>query len=233
MNRDWFFVSDFAGLVRGLMTQLSWFTIIALLLVPFTAYIVWRTRFGLRLRISGEEPSAGESLGVNIYRHKYAGVIISGALAGMAGAFIVIELTGIYREGQTNGRGFIGLAALIFGNWRPGGVLGGSMLFAYPLGISLRDISEESAATHALLLVIAIVLFGVMLWSIRKGKKVDALIAGVLAAGTAFWYFSTDSVPTWLPNNMPYVFVLLVLIFNSQRLRMPKAVGEPYRRGGS
>jgi len=232
MNRDWFFVSDFAGLTRGLMTQLSWFTIIALLLVPLTAYIIWRTRFGLRLRISGEEPSAGESLGVNIYRHKYAGVIISGALAGMAGAFIVIELTGIYREGQTNGRGFIGMAALIFGNWRPGGILGGAMLFAYPLGISLRDISEESAATHALLLVVAIVLFAVMVWSIVRGKKIDAVISGVLAAATAFWYFATDSVPTWLPNNMPYVFVLLVLIFNSQRLRMPRALGLPYRRGG-
>ncbi len=228
-ERSWFFISDMGRLLKGLTSDVSLFTLLALALVPISSWVLWRTRFGLRLRIAGEDPTAGETLGVNIYRHKYAGVIISGALAGMAGAFIVIELTGIYREGQTNGRGFIGLAALIFGNWRPAGILGGSLVFAYPDGISLRDL--DGTASHALLLVVAIVLAGVLLVSVMRTKRTDAMIAGVLAVLVAFWYLVTDEVPTWLPNIMPFAFVLLVLVFNSQRLRMPKAAGEVYRKG--
>ena len=94
---DLAFISDLASILRGLMTEVNLFTIIGLALVPISAFVLLRTRLGLRLRICGENPKAGESLGVNIYGHKYLGVIISGALAGLAGAFIVIELTGIYR----------------------------------------------------------------------------------------------------------------------------------------
>lgn len=228
-DRKWFYLSDIAGLVRGLMAQISLFTLLALLLVPVSAWVLWRTRFGLRLRIAGEDPGAGETLGINIYRQKYAGVTISGALAGLAGAFIVIELTSIYREGQTNGRGFIGLAALIFGNWRPGGILAGALLFAYPDGISLRDL--DGSATHALLLVVAIALVAMFIFSMVRAKRTDALIAGALAVALIGWYLIVDEVPTWLPNIMPFIFVLLVLVFNSQRLRMPRADGQIYRKG--
>lgn len=228
-DQDWFYLSDLAGLSRGLISQISYFTLIAFALVPISAWVLWRTRFGLRLRIAGEDPGAGETLGVNIYRYKYAGVILSGALAGLAGSYIVIELTQIYREGQTAGRGFIGLAAVIFGNWRPSGVLGGSLVFAYPDAISLRDL--DGTATHALLAVVAIALAGMLAVSIVRTKRTDAAIAGVLALLVAFWYLVTDEVPTWLPNIMPFVFVLLVLVFNSQRLRMPRGLGLQYRRG--
>lgn len=228
-DQDWFYLSDLAGLSRGLISQVSYFTLIAFALVPISAWVLWRTRFGLRLRIAGEDPGAGETLGVNIYRYKYAGVILSGALAGLAGSYIVIELTQIYREGQTAGRGFIGLAAVIFGNWRPSGVLGGSLVFAYPDAISLRDL--DGTATHALLAVVAIALAGMLAVSIVRTKRTDAAIAGVLALLVAFWYLVTDEVPTWLPNIMPFVFVLLVLVFNSQRLRMPRGLGLQYRRG--
>ena len=123
-KKDWFFVSDIAGIARGLTSNMSWVTLFALFMVPFSAWLLWRTRFGLRLRICGERPEAGEAQGVNIYFFKYVGVIISGTLSGLGGAFIASqELSGIYKEGQTTGRGFIGLAALIFGNWRPCGHL--------------------------------------------------------------------------------------------------------------
>ena len=84
-NRDIFFISDLAAFARGLISGLSLFTLIALALVPVSAWVLWKTRFGLRLRIAGENPYAGESLGVNIYLQKYVGVIISGALAGLVG----------------------------------------------------------------------------------------------------------------------------------------------------
>lgn len=225
-----FFLSDLAGVLNGFVTQVSLFTIIAYALVPLSAWALWKTRVGLRMRICGERPEAGESLGVNIYLHKYMGVVISGAMAGLAGAFIAMELSNIYREGQTTGRGFIGLAALIFGNWRPVGVMLGSLLFGYPFVLALRD--GDQLGTRALLLVVSIVLIGVFVSSIRKRKKTDAIIAGVLASGTLLWWALTDSAPDWLPNTMPYATVLLVLVFMSQNLRPPAADGQPYRKGG-
>ena len=155
VSRDWFFVSDLTGLFKGLISDLSLATILALLVVPLTAWLLWKRRFGLRLRICSEHPQAGETQGINIYLYKYIGVIMSGALAGLGGAFIASpELSGIYLEGQTNGRGFIGLAALIFGNWRPVGVMAGAMLFGYPFGIGLRDL--DGSASHSLLLALII-----------------------------------------------------------------------------
>ncbi|WP_420453855.1 ABC transporter permease [Ilumatobacter sp.] len=230
-GQDVFFVSDVSGVLQGFLTQLSWFTVLAFALVPVTAFVMWRTRMGLRIRICGERPEAGETLGVDIYRYKYIGVVISGGLAGMAGAFIAMELAGLYREGQTLGRGFIGLAALIFGNWRPGGVMLGSLLFGYPFVLALRD--GSGSGTHALLLVIAIAMVAILAWSLRRGNRTDAMIAGVLGAATLVWWVTTESAPSWLPNAMPYGTVLLVLVFMSQRLRMPAADGQIYRRGRS
>jgi simple sugar transport system permease protein len=213
-----------------MVSRVSHVTLIALALVPLTAWLLWRTRFGLRLRICGERPEAGESQGVNVYRYKYIGVIISGALAGLAGAFIASpELSGIYLQGQTTGRGFIGLAALIFGNWRPYGVLGGALLFGYPFGIGLRDLT--GAASHSLILVNAIGLAGVAIWASTRGRRTDAVLAGLLSAGAAFWYFSTQFVPDVWKDVLPFVLVLLVLIFFAQRLRPPAADGLRYRKG--
>jgi general nucleoside transport system permease protein len=228
-EQDWFFISDVAGLLEGLFTQITIFTIITYALVPISAWILWKTRFGLRVRICGENPSAGESLGVNILRYKFVAVIISGALAGLAGAFIVAELTGFYQQGQTTGRGFIGLAALIFGNWRAGGVLAGALVFGYPFGLSLQDL--DGSATHNLLLVVGIVMLVLTAWFLSQQKTVDGTISGVLAIAVLTWYGLTDTAPNWLPNAMPYAIVLVVLVFASQHLRMPAADGVPYRKG--
>lgn len=229
-SREWPLLSDLANVAKGLLTRASWITVIALVLVPFTAWLIWRTRFGLRVRICGEYPAAGEAQGINIYKYKYIAVIISGALAGLAGAFIAgPELSGIYLEGQTQGRGFVGLAALIFGNWKPGGVLGASLLFGYPFGIGLRDL--DGSASHALILVSAIGLALVAISAFRRGRKSDAILAVILGSLSVLWYLLSESVePVWI-NIFPYVIVLLVLIFFAQRLRVPAADGQVYRRG--
>lgn len=226
---DIFWLSDMASFARGFVAGVTIFALLTLALVPATAWLVWKTRFGLRLRIAGEHPTAGESLGVNIYWQKYKGVIISGALSGLGGAFIAMELTGFYREGQVQGRGFIGLAALIFGNWRPGGILIAAFLFGYPFGTALRDLDGRS--THALLLLIVVGLGAMLVLSIRKGKRVDALLAGGMAAGFLIWYLMTETAPTWLPNALPFATVLIVLVFAAQRLRMPAYDGKPYEKG--
>ncbi len=231
IDREWFWVSDLAGVLRGLLVQVSYFTILGLLLAAGASWLLWNTRFGLRLRSAGENPFAGESLGVDIYRYRYAGVMISGALAGAAGAFIVLELTGLYRGGQTGGRGFIALAALIFGNYRVGGILAGALLFAYPLGLSFADF--DGNGTRALLLLVVLGLLAVGVFSVTRERKVDAGIAFILAVVILVWFFLMDDTPDWLPNTMPYALVLLVLIFNVQKLRTPRYLGVPYRRGGS
>ena len=120
-----------------------------------TYFLLWRTTFGLRLRSCGESPVAAESLGVNVYRMKYTAVIVSGGFAGLGGAFLALVAANIYREGQTGGRGYIGLAAMIFGNWRPGGLALGAGLFGYTDALQLRSGGES---VHALLLLLAIVL---------------------------------------------------------------------------
>ena len=140
-----------------------------------------------------------------------------------------IEMSSIYQEGGTTGRGFIGLAALIFGNWRPGGILAAALLFGYPYALQFGDF--DGYASHALLLVNAIALFGVTIWAIRKNKTADAAIAFVLGALSATWYFSSDTVPDWWVKILPYVIVIVVLIFFAQRLRMPEANGQIYRKG--
>ena len=139
------------------------------------------------------------------------------------------ELSGVYLEGQTNGRGFIGLAALIFGNWRPGGIMAGSMLFGYPFGLGLRDLG--GAGSHALLLVNTIALTLVLIWALTRGRRVDAILAGILGAAAAIWYFASETVPNWWINILPFVIVLIVLVFFAQRLRMPAADGQIYRKG--
>jgi simple sugar transport system permease protein len=100
--------------------------------------VLKRTRFGLRLRSAGENPEAASSLGVRVAPLRFAGVGISGALAGLSGAFLAIEVNGLFREGQTVGLGFIALAALILGNWTPWKLLLGALLFGFAQAIPLR-----------------------------------------------------------------------------------------------
>ena len=124
--------------LRPLVTGVSPMIVVGLLLVIASQWVLTRTRFGLRLRAVGEYPLAADTLGVNVYRLRYAGVLLSGALAGMAGAYLAIEQAHLYFEGMTQGRGFIALAAMIFGNWWPVGALGASALFGYFDALSLR-----------------------------------------------------------------------------------------------
>jgi Uncharacterized ABC-type transport system, permease component len=227
-QRGWFLVSDLAGIIRGALTELSALTVIAVILVPVTYFVLWRTAFGLRLRSCGENPKAAESLGVNVYRYKYYGVVISGALAGLGGAFLSIVAASIFREGQTAGRGYIGLATMIFGNWRPGGLASGALLFGYTDALQLRRGSES---VHALLLFIAAVLAAIAIFQFYRGHRVVGIVSIALAAGALLWYFTTDQIPVEFVRAMPYVITLVVLALAAQRLRMPAADGQPYRKG--
>ncbi|MER5670109.1 ABC transporter permease [Pseudonocardia alni] len=223
------FVSDLAGLLSGLVTGLTPILVIGVALVPVSYLVLWRTAFGLRLRSAGESPVAAESLGVNVVLHKYVAVTISGALAGLGGAALVLNPGQLgYLENQVGGRGYIGLAAMIFGNWRPAGLLVGSALFGYVDGLQLRAGGE---AVHALLYgatLIAVVV--AVLWAIRRmwTAAAVALVAGLLVYAV---YWSVDTVPSEFASYAPQLVTLIVLAAASQRLRPPARLGEPYRRG--
>jgi general nucleoside transport system permease protein len=227
-DKHWFVVSDIAGVLGGLVTQVSLLTIVAVLLVPISYFLLWRTKFGLRLRACGEAPGAAESLGVNVYKMKYLAVIISGGFAGLGGAFLSEVATNIYREGQTNGRGYIGLAAMIFGNWRPGGLAVGSAIFGYTDALQLRSGGQS---VHALLLLLAIVLALLGGWSLWKRRRMQGMISLVVAVVALIWYLSSDTVPDEFVGFAPHITTLLVLALAAQRLRPPAADGKPYRRG--
>ena len=224
--RQWFLVSDVAGLLRGITNEVGVLTVVAVLLVPLSFFVLWRTAFGLRLRSCGENPAAADSLGVPVYRLKYTAVVLSGAFAGLGGVFLVF-IAGIYREGQTNGRGFIGLAALIFGNWRPGGLAAGAGLFGFADALQLRS----QTAVVALLLLLAVLLAGVAGYQTYRRHIVQAVVAAAFAVAALVAYLTIDQLPPGIVSFTPHLTTLLVLSLASQRLRPPAADGLVYRRG--
>lgn len=222
-----FFVSDLAGVLRGFMFQMSWFTLLVYLFVPFSIFLLWRTKFGLRLRSCGEHPAAADSLGVNVYKYKYYGVVISGALAGVGGGFLAIQLSNVYKEGQTQGKGFIGLATMIFGNWNPLGTARGAILFGFTETLRLRDPN----AAHGLLLLVVISVGLLILWRILRKRGVGTWQLAIVAIAVGYWYVNSTGVPNQLPAITPHIVVLVVLLFATSRLRPPAAAGLPYRKG--
>jgi ABC-type uncharacterized transport system permease subunit len=229
-DKGWFLVSDLAGVVGALTTSLSFFTIVAVGLIAATSYILWRTSFGLRLRSCGESPVAAESLGVNVYLYKFIAVTMSGVFAGAGGAYLAIVSSSGYQNGQTLGFGYIGLAAMIFGNWKPSGLFFGALLFGYTNAARLRSGGES---VHALVFIVGVALLVLILWQIYKRRYVPAAIAAVGSALALWVYFGTERVPGDFTEMTPYVATLVVLALFSQSLRMPAADGQVYRRGSA
>ena len=114
----------------------NWIVWVGLLLVAALQVLLFRTVLGLRWRAVGEHPRAAETVGVNVRRMRYGAVLASGALAALGGAYLSLGVAHSFTDGMTGGRGFIGLAAMIFGRWTPVGALGASLIFGYGNALS-------------------------------------------------------------------------------------------------
>jgi ABC-type uncharacterized transport system permease subunit len=125
----------FIGPVFGDLNLMIWLMFATLI----ASYIViFKTPIGLRLRSVGEHPRAADTVGISVYKTRYAAVILSGMLSALGGAYLSIGFLGSFNENMTAGRGFIGLAALIFGNWRPFGAFAAALLFGFSTALSFR-----------------------------------------------------------------------------------------------
>jgi simple sugar transport system permease protein len=134
----------FVGEAIGHASPFTW---LALLLVPALAFWLFRTPQGLRLRSVGEKPRAADTVGIRVLRTRYLAVIASGLLAGLGGVYLSVAFVGSFNENLTSGRGYIALAAVIFGSWRPLGALAAALLFGFSSALAQRlpEFSESGA----------------------------------------------------------------------------------------
>jgi len=177
-------------------------TFICIILFIVLSVILYKTKFGLRLRACGENPQAADSLGINVYKMRYAGVTISGALAGIGGFVYALTTANCASTGDVAGFGFLALAVMIFGNWKPLSTAGAAFLFGLckciAAGYSSIDINGDK--------IYALKDLGDQL----KNAGID---------------------PGSLFRILPFLITLIVLAFTSKNSRAPKAEGIPYDKG--
>ena len=214
-----------------------------LILVAVLQYALFNTRWGLRTRAVGEHPRAADTVGINVLRTRYINVTLGGVLAGIGGAFLVLESVGRFQKLMTTGRGFIALAAMIFGKWTSVGALVSALLFGFAEGLGVRlqlgDVNELQALT--LLIGIGVAMVGVV-WVVSKllrgadDKRSGALAGGTLILGIAMVVFSMlgsfieIEIPIQFLGLFPYILTILVLAGVVGRAIPPVAIGKPYEK---
>jgi simple sugar transport system permease protein len=227
-------LQDLGGIGRALFHQPA-LTYVAYLLVPALWFLLHRTSAGLALRAAGELPEAVETAGISVRSVRWAGVLTAGALAGVGGAYLSVVSLGLFVQGMSAGRGFIALAAVIFGRWRPFGVLGACLVFGGADALQLRLQAEQSIPREVWIVLAAIPVLALAYVIVRRRvSKIGPreivvggsvlLVATVLAVVQPHW-----SIPSQLWLTLPYVVTILVLAGFVGRTRLPAALGVPYR----
>lgn len=171
-----------------MLFQNTYFTsLLGIIILVASAFVLYKTKFGLRLRACGEHPQAADSVGVSVAKMRYSGVILSGALAGMGGVLYIVPIASAF-SGSVAGYGFLALAVLIFGAWKPQRIFFAALFF----GLMLSMAAQYSA------------------------------IPFLRDLGIHANFFRMT----------PYVATLIVLALTSKNTLAPKAIGQPYDKGG-
>jgi ABC-type uncharacterized transport system permease subunit len=216
---------------------------IMLILVVVQQYALFRTPWGLRTRAVGEHPRAADTVGINVLRTRYINVTLGGLIAGMGGAFLVLESVGRFQKLMTTGRGFIALAALIFGKWTSVGALGSALLFGFAEALGVRLQLGDVNELEALVLVtgIGVTVLGIV-WVLNKWRKGEEdrrswtlvwgiLVVGVMMVVAAFMVtFKDTRIPIQFLGILPYVLTILVLAGFVGRAIPPAAIGKTYEK---
>ena len=211
---------------------------IALLTVPISWFVLYKTRYGLRLRAVGENPAAVDTAGISVVGLRYSAVVIGGVLCGIAGAYIATSLQANFTKDMSAGRGFIALAALIFAKWRPWYALGACLLFGFFFAVDTRfqNILLPAWALSGFLIVIAL---GLMSY-VWKKDYLDKVVLGGLALGISaiaimvvfsVWNTGTGSqikIPVVFIQSLPYILTVVVLAGFVGKAIPPRAGGQPY-----
>jgi simple sugar transport system permease protein len=207
---------------------------IAMLFVPLSWFVLFRTRFGLRLRAVGENPAAVDTAGISVVRLRYTAVVICGVLCGIAGAYLATGLAAGFVKEMSAGRGFIALAALIFAKWRPVQALGATLLFGLLEAISNRYPNIDLPAS--VLIVVLVVLAATLLFAGRKSKLDLSVLGGVAAIllAIALWIITTTGIggtstlPSQFMQALPYILTVIILAGFVGKAIPPRAGGQPY-----
>jgi simple sugar transport system permease protein len=222
-----------------IFTDVSIISLLALIVVLVTRYVLYQTPFGLRLRAVGENPEAADAAGVGVNRLRYVGVILSGALAGIGGAYLSIGQSSLFTRNMAAGRGFIALAALIFGKWRPVQTMLACLLFGFADALTIQ---LQGVPVSVYLLRAGIFLFSFfILWFIAQlfiKKKLIAVTVSLItgfAVAAVVAYATTRGiekieVPVQFIQMIPYVVTIIVLAGFIGQSRAPKALGTPYQK---
>jgi simple sugar transport system permease protein len=212
-------------------------------LVVFLQYAIFHTPWGLRMRSVGEHPRAADTVGIGVIRTRYINVILGGLLAGLGGAFLVVESVGRFQKSMVAGRGFIALAVMIFGRWTPVGAFGAAILFGFAEALGVRLQFGDINQLYALVLITGVVLLMVGMyqfirrWRSNEGKKKPyALIPATLLLGIGLIIaaLNIDFPPVKIPIEflgiLPYILTILVLTGVTGKAVGPAALGRPYEK---
>jgi general nucleoside transport system permease protein len=233
-----------------IFTEVSVITVLAVVLVIVTAYVLYRTPFGLRLRAVGENPEAADAAGVSVNKIRWLGVMLSGALAGIGGAYLSIGQSSLFTRNMTAGRGFIALAALIFGKWRPVQTMLACLLFGFAdaLTIQMQGVPMSAVGLIEVGIFVGLLL---LLWTLHwiifpKQSRilgflgafvVSAVLLRIHVARILFEEFYPAvlalppvEVPVQFIQMIPYVVTIVVLAGFIGQSRAPKAIGIPYEK---
>lgn len=199
-----------APLVNQLLLGHNIITYFAFLVVPVTAWLLFRTRFGLRLRAVGENPKAIDTAGISVSRLRYQALIITAVLVGVGGAYLSIAQNAVFTPNMSNGRGYVALAALIFAKWRPGPALLVCLMFGFLDALQIRT----QGATLEFLWNFLNWIFG-------------GWLPGVVASLSGL---RTYEIPVQAVQVLPYVLTVILLAGFIGRAIAPKASGIPYTK---